>query len=133
MGLICEIFNRERRFGELKWIFLHFWVIIDGEEEYVRFFARAKNALKDSSADAFSAFSLATRGAKKKLTKRNAVGVSPVATGEEGFAPSTARAFEESKQTRKRDLREFASQTSTQKLLTKICFGVITYFIIIII
>ena len=53
--------------------------------------------LRDYSADALSAFSLTARGAKKKLTKRNAVGVSPVATGEEGYVPSTARAFEESK------------------------------------
>jgi hypothetical protein len=38
---------------------------------------------------------LQERGAKKKFTKRNAdKGTSPVATGEEGYAPSTAQAFE---------------------------------------
>ena len=40
-----------------------------------------------------------------------AVGVSPSAEGDKGCSPLTSRAFEESKQTRKRDLREFASQT----------------------
>ena len=60
---------------------------------------------------ALSAFSLAAGGAKKKLTKRNAMGVSPFATGDKGYAPLTAPPFKERKQTRKRDLREFASQT----------------------
>ena len=42
-----------------------------------------------------AAFSLQEKGAKKKLTKRNAVrGISPVATDEEGFEPSTPQAFE---------------------------------------
>jgi len=60
--------------------------------------------------------------------------ISPSAEGDQHCACWIGGSFlKESKQTRKRDLREFASQTSTQKLLTKICFGVITYFIIIII
>ena len=33
-------------------------------------------------------------GAKKKLSKRNAVDISPSAEGEEGSAPSTAQTFE---------------------------------------
>ena len=37
--------------------------------------------------------------------------ISPSAEGDKGYAPLTAPPFEERKQTRKRDLREFASQT----------------------
>jgi hypothetical protein len=45
--------------------------------------------------NSLAAFSLQERGAKKKLTKRNAVRrISPLARGEEGYAPSTAQAFE---------------------------------------
>jgi len=63
---------------------------------------------------------LAASGAKKKLTKRNAMGVSPVATGDKGYAPLTSPPFKERKQTRKRDLREFASQTvADENFLTK--------------
>ena len=51
-------------------------------------------------------------GAKEKANKKKStVGVSPSAEGEEAYAASTAPPFEERKQTRKRDLREFASQT----------------------
>jgi hypothetical protein len=41
---------------------------------------------------------LQEKGAKKKFTKRNAVrGFSPLARGEEGYAPSTAPPFEKRK------------------------------------
>ncbi len=47
------------------------------------------------STNFLAAFSLQERGAKKKLTKRNAErGISPSADGEKGFAPFTAQAFE---------------------------------------
>jgi hypothetical protein len=42
-----------------------------------------------------AAFSLRKAGAKKKLSKRNAIGeISTSAEVEEGYAPSTAQAFE---------------------------------------
>ena len=42
-----------------------------------------------------SHFFFEAKGAKKKLSKRNAEkGISPSNGGEEGFAPSTAQAFE---------------------------------------
>jgi hypothetical protein len=42
----------------------------------------------------FSRFFFDTTGAKKKLSKRNAENISPSAEGDEGYAPSTAQAFE---------------------------------------
>ena len=43
----------------------------------------------------YPTFSLQEGGAKKKFAKRNAErGVSPLARGEEGYAPSTAPPFE---------------------------------------
>ena len=54
-----------------------------------------KNKRLLKSVNALAAFLLQKGGAREKLTKENAVrGISLSAESEEGFAPSTAQAFE---------------------------------------
>jgi hypothetical protein len=56
---------------------------------------------------------------KEKANKKKRQRVSPSAEGDKGYSPLTAPPFEERKQTRKRDLREFASQTVADENFSK--------------